>query len=122
MAAKIIIVEDNESVRSIVRMALELGQYEVIEAGDGKAGLQRLEEHPDCALVITDLVMPVMDGFELLRRIRDEKGKSDLPVFVLSAEKEATDALRHGATGVIRKPFSPIELLEVIRGALEPKS
>lgn len=126
MALKIIVVEDNEAVRSMVRITLEVEKkdgerkYEVIEASDGMEGLECIEKHPDCALVITDLEMPVVNGFELLRRVRDEMGRRDLPILVLSAEKEAAEAMRHGATGVIRKPFSPIKLLEVIRKALEP--
>jgi len=119
VAAKILVVEDNESIRYIVKMTLEMGQYQVIEAGDGKQALQLLQEHSDCALVITDLAMPVMDGYELLRRIRTDLGRQDLPVFVITAEKDASAVLERGAACLIRKPFSPIELLEAVRRAVE---
>jgi len=118
MGAKVLVVEDNESIRSIVRMVLEMGQYEVVEASDGKQALDCLERHADCALVISDLAMPVMDGYELLDHIRNVMGRRDLPVFVLTAEKEASAVLEHPATRLIRKPFSPIELLEAVRQAV----
>jgi CheY-like chemotaxis protein len=120
MATKILVVEDNESIRTIVRTALEMDEYEVIEADNGMKGLQILKRNPDCALVITDLAMPVMDGYELLARIRGDMRLRSLPVFVLTAEKDATAALDKGATRLIRKPFSPIELLESVRRALRP--
>jgi len=120
MTAKILLVEDNESIRKVVRATLELDSYEVIEAADGMKGLRMLERNPDCALVITDLAMPVMDGYEFLARVRGDMGLQDLPVFVLTAEKDATAALDKGATRLIRKPFLPIELLESVRRAIQP--
>ena len=120
MPAKILVVEDNESIRTILRMALEMDHYEVIEAADGQQGLKLLEANRDCALVITDLAMPVMDGYQLLARIRGELKLTLLPVFVLTAEKDASSALDKGATRLIRKPFSPIDLLEAVRRAVQP--
>ncbi|MCX8037877.1 MAG: response regulator [Candidatus Sumerlaeia bacterium] len=117
--AKILIVEDNENIRTIVRMALEMGEHKVIEAADGLAGLQTLQTNPDCALIITDLAMPVMDGYEMITRLRAESAFANIPVLVLSAEKDASSALERGAFRIIRKPFSPIELLETVRRVLE---
>jgi CheY-like chemotaxis protein len=120
MAPKILIVEDNESIRLVVRMTLEMGNYEVIEAEDGRQGVECLKNHSDCALVITDLAMPVMDGFQLLDHIRNNMKRRDLPIFVLSAEKDASAALDSGAMRLIRKPFSPVELLEAVKQAIQP--
>jgi len=120
MGKKILIVEDNENIRAVLRMALEIGQYDVIEACDGREGLTILKQNLDCALVITDLAMPVMDGYQLLDQIRGTLGLPHLPVFILTAEKDATAALDKGATRLIRKPFSPIELLEAIRQTIQP--
>lgn len=123
MAPKILIVEDNDSIRTVVRMTLEMENYEVIEAENGKVALERLNEHEDCALVITDLAMPVMNGYQLLECIRNEMKRRDLPVFVLTAEKDASAVLEYGATCLIRKPFSPMELLETVHRAIQaPKS
>jgi two-component system chemotaxis response regulator CheY len=118
--AKILVVEDNENIRSVVRMALEIDKHEVVEADNGKRGWELFQQHPDCALIITDLAMPVMDGHELIRRIRTELDQAEVPVFVLSAERDATGALEDGATRVIRKPFSPIDLLEAVRRVIQP--
>ncbi len=117
--AKILIVEDNESIRTIVRMALEMGEHEVVEAADGREGLHMLQTNPDCALVITDLAMPVMDGYAMIARIQADAAFAKIPVIVLSAEKDATAALDRGAVRLIRKPFSPIELLETVSRVLE---
>jgi CheY-like chemotaxis protein len=118
MPPKILVVEDNESIRLVVRMTLEMGNYEVIEAEDGQQGIERLKQHSDFALVITDLAMPVMDGYQLLDYIRNDMRRRDLPVFVLSAEKDASAALDCGGTCLIRKPFSPVELLESVKRAI----
>jgi two-component system chemotaxis response regulator CheY len=119
MPGKILVVEDNESIRSIVRMTLEHANHDVLEAENGGKAVEFLKRERDIDLVITDLAMPVLDGFGLLDFIRKEQQNTHLPVFVLSAEKDAGDAGEHGATRIIRKPFSPIGLLEMIDGALK---
>ena len=121
MAPKIIIAEDNDGIRAVVRMTLEMGDYEIIETDNGQKAFDALKANPDCALLITDLAMPVMDGFELLSKIRHELNNKALPIFVISAEKDATGAFDHGATRVIRKPFSPIELLDAVKRAIQPE-
>lgn len=119
MSCKILVVEDNESIRKIVKMTLEADSYEVLEADDGMKAIHLLKDNSDCALVITDLAMPVLDGYELLRRLRKDDAYKDLPVFVLSAEQDASSMTGRGATRVIRKPFSPIDLLDAVRDAVQ---
>jgi two-component system KDP operon response regulator KdpE len=114
---KILVVDDEPQIARVLRMALESNGYEVIVARDGAEALEQFVRlSPD--LVITDLAMPVMDGIELTRTIR-QKGQT--PVIVLSvrdAEAMKVKALDEGADDYITKPFSIQELLARVRSNL----
>ena len=105
----ILVVDDEDDIRCLVREALEREGHETVEAGDGKAALRQLHElHP--RLVVLDVMMPELDGWQTLERIRDV---SDVPVILLTAralEWERTRGLRAGADDYMTKPFSPMEL------------
>jgi DNA-binding response OmpR family regulator len=107
--APILVVDDEDDIRLLVREALEREGHETVEAGDGKAALRRLHElHP--RLVVLDVMMPELDGWQTLERIRDV---SNVPVILLTAralEWERTRGLRAGADDYMTKPFSPMEL------------
>ncbi len=109
---KIIIVEDNEETLKIVKRALTLEGYEVIEATDGEEGYEKTYlEDPD--LMILDLNLPKMDGIELCKKLRDE-GKN-LPIIMLTGRREAINrvkGLQSGADDYIEKPFNIKELLQ----------
>jgi two-component system, OmpR family, KDP operon response regulator KdpE len=113
----ILIVDDEARIRDFVRMNLELEQYSVIEAANGLEALEKLRENlPD--LVILDVMMPEMDGFETLRAIREV---STIPVIMLTvrqSEQDRIHGLDLGADDYIAKPFSPRELLSRIRALL----
>ncbi len=113
----ILIVDDEARIRDFVRMNLELEHYSVIEAGNGLEALEKLRENlPD--LVILDVMMPEMDGFETLRAIREV---STIPVIMLTvrqSEQDRIHGLDLGADDYIAKPFSPRELLSRIRALL----
>ena len=113
----ILIVDDEPRIRDFVRMNLEMEHYRVIEAGDGLEALEQLREHlPD--LVILDVMMPEMDGFETLRSIREV---STVPVIMLTVRQDEHDRIRGldlGADDYIAKPFNPRELLSRIRALL----
>lgn len=106
----ILIVDDEPRIRDLVCMNLELEHYSVIEASDGREALERLRKHlPD--LVILDVMMPEMDGFETLRAIREV---STVPVIMLTVRQSEQDKIRGldlGADDYMAKPFSPRELL-----------
>lgn len=107
---KILIIEDDESIGELLRDYLEINGFSVHICTDGKDGLKRINEE-EFGLLILDIMLPGMDGFEILKRIRDEK---DVPVLVVSAKKEEYDkihGLRLGADDYITKPFSPGELV-----------
>jgi DNA-binding response OmpR family regulator len=114
---KILVVDDDFELRSIVGFALRQGGFLVVEAGDGGAALASVEaEHP--ALVVLDLNLPGGDGLTLLPEIRS---RTDAPVLVLSVrstEEDVVRALDLGADDYLTKPFSPRTLLARIRALL----
>lgn len=110
MPFKILIIEDEKNISEIVAKYLEKEGYTTIIANDGIEGLALFRDsHPD--LVISDVMMPTIDGFEVLREIRLI---SDVPVIMLTAKQEEVDRLKgfeNGADDYVTKPFSPKELV-----------
>jgi len=117
--ARILIADDEPSSRQALAELLERWGYDVLQARDGKEALKRAMEHsPD--LVITDLVMPNMDGLWLLRSIREELG--DVPVVLLTGRgtiDSAVEAIREGAYDFLEKPVNPSRLRVVVDRAAE---
>ena len=104
---KILVVDDEERMRKLVRDFLLKEDYEVIEACDGEMALEKFYEHNDIALLILDVMMPRMNGFEVLKEIRQT---SNVPVIMLTAKTAEEDELQGFSLGVdeyIAKPFSP---------------
>ncbi len=120
MKSTILIVEDDESILTLVRYNLETADFHVIEARDGGEGLLKVEEEtPD--LVIFDWMLPLVSGVEACRRLRRTPATRDLPIILLTARGEETDKLRgleSGADDYITKPFSPAELVARVRALL----
>jgi CheY-like chemotaxis protein len=121
MARKVLIADDSESIRGITRMTLEIKGYEIVEAGDGVEACEWLTQN-ECDLLITDLAMPRMTGAELLARTRKEKSPEELPVIVFTAEADADreSLVAAGANAFLKKPFSPIELIELVESLIGP--
>jgi len=117
MREKILIVDDEKKMVKILKTALDDEGYVTVEAYDGEAALERWrQERPD--LVVLDVLMPRMDGFEFCRRVRET---SDTPIIILSAKTEELDKLEGlglGADDYMTKPFSPRELVARIRALL----
>jgi DNA-binding NtrC family response regulator len=115
-AHRILIVDDEPNVRLMLRIALEAARYEVIEAEDGAAALARLRKDPQaCDLVVLDLLMPRMDGMELLRQLR--ASGLVVPVVILTAHgsiPEAVEAMKLGAIDFLTKPITPETLRRVV--------
>ncbi len=109
---RILVIDDDRIVRTIVEKSLTSLGYEVITANDGLAGLQLVKAHrPD--VVVTDKVMPGIDGFEVTRRLRREPGFAHLPILVLTSESDLEDrvgAFEAGADDYLSKPFEAAEL------------
>lgn len=117
----IFIVDDDEDIRLIVQYMLEREGYHVTSARDGKEAQELMAsmEKPDLALF--DVMMPYMDGFELLGYARNEGEWNDTPIIMLTAKSQESDivrALDNGASDYVIKPFKPNELLARIRRQL----
>lgn len=108
---KVLILEDEENIRSFVVINLERAGYQVIEAGTGQEALDRLKENPDVGVAILDIMLPDIDGFEVCRRIRATS--KQIGVIMLTARTQEMDkitGLMTGADDYVTKPFSPAEL------------
>lgn len=116
----ILIVDDNEDIRSYLRVLLA-GQYYVIEASDGQNGLRLAKESvPD--LIVSDVMMPVMDGLTFCSKIKEDEVTSHIPVILLTARSEESQRIEgyeHGADAYITKPFSDHLLLVRISNLLQ---
>lgn len=118
----ILIVDDNEDIRSYLRVLLA-GQYYVIEASDGQNGLRLAKESvPD--LIVSDVMMPVMDGLTFCSKIKEDEVTSHIPVILLTARSEESQRIEgyeHGADAYITKPFSDHLLLVRISNLLQAR-
>ncbi|HEY3448445.1 MAG TPA: diguanylate cyclase [Myxococcales bacterium] len=115
---RILVVEDDPDIRALLELVL--GSYDVCLASDGVEGLQCARAHPP-DLVLTDLMLPGMDGFALLHAVAQEASLADAPVIILSARGAETDkvlGLGLGAVDYLSKPFSPVELLARVERSL----
>lgn len=107
---KVLVVDDESNMRFLIRMILESAGHEVVEAAHGAAALQRVKEScPD--LVVTDLMMPVMSGRELVERLRADPETASLPIVVVSANSRSVAT---AADAVLGKPFDPDALLAAV--------
>jgi CheY-like chemotaxis protein len=111
----IVVVDDERSVRALIRMLLEQAGHQVIEAANGEAGLAAVASC-DAALVVTDVMMPVMSGREMIARLRADASTASIPIVVLSAEANIS-VLR--ADAAIAKPFKNGDLTDMVRSLLE---
>jgi excisionase family DNA binding protein len=118
----VLIVDDDEQVREYVRVNLEAEGYNVREAGTAEEGLRVLEEaQPD--LVLLDVMMPQVDGWEMLQRLQERHGEGAVPVVMFSGKVDelgADKAAERGAQGFIGKPFDPGQLIEKTKQLLSP--
>lgn len=122
-ASSVLVVEDNADLRSVLVNMLS-GRYIVCEASDGNEAVKILENTDEIDLVLSDIMMPGMDGYELLRWIRGEERLEDLPVLFLTARADGLmkiEGLDLGATDYVTKPFNRDELLLRIRNQMELK-
>ncbi len=117
---KILLVDDDPAQRMLLNMCLEMGDYAVIEANNGEEAFTILEREPDIRLVVTDLDMPVMNGFDLISKVRESDLRYRyLIVLTSSEEKESlVNALSLGADDYISKPVRPDEMRLRIEGGI----
>jgi len=122
--ARILVVDDEPDLVSTIQCRLKWCRCEVITAANGKEGLEKaISERPD--IILLDINMPVMNGREMLERLRNHPDLKNTPVIMLTAFSEAQDIATVSAYGIadyVTKPFDFTELMEKIANALEIKS
>ncbi len=111
---KILSVDDSMVMRKIIRGAAETLSYECVEACNGQQGLDVVsEQYQDLSLILLDVNMPVMNGFELLKILKSDERYKHIPVIMVTTESERVhmiQAIKTGASNYVTKPFSPEEL------------
>ncbi|MFP4497967.1 MAG: response regulator [Vulcanimicrobiota bacterium] len=118
---KILVVEDELQVRELIKVVLKLENYDVEEAGNGVEALQKLEEYmPD--IILTDVMMPEMDGVQFFLTIRETRKTASIPVIILTVKGQMEDLKYANLLGVdayITKPFNPNDLVRQIKELLK---
>jgi two-component system, OmpR family, alkaline phosphatase synthesis response regulator PhoP len=120
---RVLVVDDEEGIRVLCRVNLELGGYEVTEAADGVEALEVARaERPD--LIFLDVMMPRMDGWETLHRLKEDPGTASIPVVLLTARTSEEDQMKGWGEGILEylsKPFNPQLLVEWAAAAMRPR-
>jgi diguanylate cyclase len=118
--AKILVIEDEATLREALVEWLMLEDYAVIDAADGLAGIEAAVQHlPD--LILCDIMMPRMDGYGVLAQLQANKETAHIPLIFTTAKVAPEDirkGLELGATAYVKKPFTRLELLQVIQNSL----
>lgn len=120
----ILIADDEDALRTLVRVTLDTGRFTILEASDGIEALELARLHkPD--LIFLDWAMPGFSGLEVCRKLRADAATRDLTVVMLTARAQDFDrdaALQVGVDAYVTKPFSPLRLLDAVRDKLGPSS
>lgn len=125
MTPDVLVVDDSAAIRKILQRVLRqtgIAINNIYEAGDGQEALAALKSQP-VNLVLTDINMPKMDGLQLLAAIKAQSDWRSLPVVMITTEggeAKVAEALRLGAAGYVRKPFTADQIKEKLAGILEP--
>lgn len=122
-APDVLIIEDDDDMARMVEHRLRREGYDVIRARDGREGLERLARTPRPRLVTLDVMMPFVNGFDVLREIRARPELEGLPVLMLTSmarEEDVVRGLRTGVTDYLTKPFKPGELVARVKRLLGP--
>lgn len=112
--AKILVIDDSETVRTQVKDALISGGHEVLEAVDGQDGYQKFKENSDIQLAICDVNMPNMDGITMCQKVHEDPDIKKIPIFMLTTESSPDLKAKGKEAGVLAwmvKPFNPTKLL-----------
>lgn len=116
----VLIVDDDALIRGVVRTTLEDEHVDILEAADGAEALRIAAERTP-SLILLDIMMPGIDGYEVCRKLRESEATRGTTVVMLTAkdsDESRERGLAAGADGYITKPFSPLELIRTVRGAL----
>jgi DNA-binding response OmpR family regulator len=119
----VLVVEDDVHIAQVLTFMLERQGYRVTHVADGRAAVQHIVSSPAPDLVLLDVMLPYVDGFEIVGLMRAQAGWDAVPVLMLTAkntERDTVRALDAGANDFIIKPFQPLELLARLRRFLKP--
>ncbi|MGI8778385.1 MAG: response regulator transcription factor [Acidimicrobiales bacterium] len=120
---RVLVIDDDPVILELLRINFEIEGFEVISACDGQEGLRRAgTDHPD--VILSDIMMPRLDGLELLARLRGDPATAEVPVVLLSAKAQRAEVdrgLALGADDYVTKPFDPLELLDRVNAALDKR-
>lgn len=117
----ILIVDDSESIRNLVRFTLEGADFDVLSAENGQEALKFFDDERKMHLLLTDLHMPIMNGMELIKHVRQNSVYSHMPILFLTTETQVgikKEAKELGATGWIVKPFNSDKLISTVKKVL----
>ncbi|MGM0409904.1 MAG: response regulator transcription factor [Bacillota bacterium] len=119
LSKKILVIDDEENIRELIKFNLESEGFEVLTAVNGKKGLEKVNN--SISLIILDLMLPEIDGLSVCKQIRNDQKNNYIPIIMLTAKGEEVDkilGLEMGADDYVTKPFSPRELLARIKAVL----
>lgn len=123
MAGKVLVVDDEAEIRELCRVNLEFEGFEVVEAKNGNEAIDMVRRHhPD--LVFLDLMMPGVDGWDVLHALKSDDDLARIPVILLTAKSGEEDQMRGWQEGILEyvsKPFNPLSLAEWARRAMVPR-
>lgn len=123
MAKKILAVDDEKHILRLVQINLEKAGYEVVTGTNGREAIEKVHsEKPE--LIVMDVMMPEMDGFEALKQLKSDPATADIPVIMLTAKAQDADVFhgwQSGADLYLTKPFNPIELLTFVKRIFDSK-
>ncbi|WP_255167401.1 response regulator transcription factor [Natrononativus amylolyticus] len=123
MTRSIVLAEDDEDIQQLLTFKLQASGFDVQAFGDGRTCLEYLRDTDEPpAAVILDVMMPELDGFQVLERIREDESLADLPVLMLTArsrEGDVVEGFERGATDYVTKPFSPSEVVVRIERTIQ---
>ena len=120
MKQKILVVDDEKDILELIEYNLTMNGYKVETAGSGEIALELLNKN-DYDLILLDIMLPGMDGLDICKKIKFDQHKSEIPVIMVTAKGEEIDrvtGLEIGADYYVTKPFSPRELLAIVKAAL----
>ena len=118
---RVLLVDDDASVRLLCSLNLRAAEFEVTEAADGLQGLEQARQHPP-DLILSDLRMPGLDGFALAEALRRDEATRAVPIVFLSAETGVAERMRAyalGVAGFVTKPFEPAALVALLAGLID---
>ncbi len=117
MLKKVLVIDDSALIHQMYKMVLMRYQCLIIDALNGQDGLDKLENNPDTSLILLDINMPMMNGLEFIKKLKDLGKYEHIPIVIVSTEGKEEDTMRGlalGAKGYVKKPFQPSDLHALI--------